>query len=84
VKNHPAMYGYYIHDERSAALFPLLGRIVAYIRERDPDHMCLVNLFPTYASANLLGIPIDPNAPISDEQRAFDAVVGSKDYSIHA
>ena len=83
VKDHPAMYGYYIHDERSAAVFPLLGRIVAYIRERDPDHMCLVNLFPTYASANSLGIPIDYYGPISDEQRALDALAGVG-YSIDA
>ena len=83
VKNHPAMYGYYIADEPSAAIFPVLARIVAYIRERDPDHMCLINLFPTYASANALGIPIDPNAPISDEQRALDALAGVG-YSIHA
>ncbi len=85
VKNHPAMYGYYLYDELSysATFFPELGRLVAYIRERDPDHMCLVNLFPTYASANNLGIPIDPNAPISDEQRALDALAGVG-YSIHA
>ena len=76
VKNHPAMYAYYVFDEPSAAIFPELGRLVAYIRERDPHHMCLINLFPTYASAAALGIPTDPNTPMTDEQRALDAYAG--------
>lgn len=76
VKNHPAMYAYYIADEPSATVFPALGRLVAYIRERDPHHMALINLFPTYASAVTLGIPSDPNTPMTDEQRALDAYAG--------
>ncbi len=55
VKKHPAMYSYYIKDEPSADEFPALGKIVAYLRERDPAHMAYINLFPTYASNKQLG-----------------------------
>jgi hypothetical protein len=55
VKNHPAMYSYYIVDEPNASRFPGLGRLVAYLRERDPAHMAYINLFPVYASDEQLG-----------------------------
>ena len=55
VKDHPAMYAYYITDEPSAAAFPGFGKLVAYLRERDPAHMAYINLFPTYASNEQLG-----------------------------
>ena len=45
VKDHPALYDYYVADERSAAVFPTLARLVAYIRERDPAHQAHMNLF---------------------------------------
>ena len=63
VKNHPAMYAYYLGDEIFGGEFQACGRLVAYIRERDPNHMALINLFPTYAGASQLGIsgPGHPN-----------------------
>ena len=76
VKDHPAMYGYWVSDEPSAAKFPELGRLVALIRKLDPDHMALINLFPTYASAVALGIPSDPTTPMTNEQRALDTYAG--------
>jgi hypothetical protein len=48
VKNDPAMYSYFIVDEPAADKFPLLGRIVAYLRQRDPAHLAYINLLPTY------------------------------------
>lgn len=54
VKNHPAMYAYYIRDEPGAALFPQLARVVAHIRERDPAHLAYLNLFPSYAQIGQL------------------------------
>ena len=48
VKNHPAMYGYFIVDEPAADKFPMLGKIVQYLRERDPAHLAYINLLPTY------------------------------------
>ena len=69
IKRHPALYAYYIADEPSATAFPGLGRLVAYLRERDPAHLALINLFPTYASAEALGIPSDP---ITDSYPGYD------------
>ncbi|MFH1268424.1 MAG: hypothetical protein ABIK89_22105, partial [Planctomycetota bacterium] len=36
VRRHPALYCYYITDEPSAGAFPALGKLVAYLRQRDP------------------------------------------------
>ena len=55
VRNHPALYSYYITDEPSAAEFPSLGKLVAYLRQRDPAHLAYINLFPTYANNKQLG-----------------------------
>jgi hypothetical protein len=51
VKDHPAMYGYISVDEPGASEFPGLGRLVDYVRKRDPKHVFYINLFPMYASA---------------------------------
>ena len=56
VKSHPSLYAYYIIDEPSAALFPALGRLVAHLRALDPAHMAYINLFPTYANNEQLGV----------------------------
>ena len=55
VSKHPALYSYFIVDEPNAARFPALGRLVSYLRERDPAHLAYINLFPTYASNEQLG-----------------------------
>lgn len=55
VKNHPALYSYFIVDEPSAPAFPALGRLVAYLRQHDPAHLAYINLFPTYATNQQLG-----------------------------
>ncbi len=55
VKSHPAFYSYYIIDEPSASTFPSLGKLTAYLRQRDPAHMPYINLFPTYATNEQLG-----------------------------
>ncbi len=55
VRQHPALYAYYLLDEPSAAQFPALGRLVAHLRERDPAHLAYINLFPTYANNQQLG-----------------------------
>lgn len=55
VRRHPALYAYHLTDEPSAAAFPALGRLVAYLRERDPAHLAYINLFPTYANNEQLG-----------------------------
>ncbi|MCD6339061.1 MAG: beta-galactosidase [Verrucomicrobia bacterium] len=55
VKKHPALYAYFLRDEPNAADFPALGRMVAYLRERDPARLAYINLFPTYANNRQLG-----------------------------
>ena len=55
VRQHPALYSYFITDEPCATNFPPLGRLVAYLREHDPAHLAYINLFPTYASNEQLG-----------------------------
>ena len=49
VRTHPALYNYFVRDEPSAADFPALARLVAYLHEHDPAHLAYINLFPTYA-----------------------------------
>ena len=56
VKHHAALEAYYIVDEPGAGAFPGLGRLVAYLRERDPAHFAYINLFPTYANEQQLGV----------------------------
>jgi len=55
VKNHPAMEAYFLADEPSSSAFPGLGRLVAYLRERDPNHFAYINLPPIYADNKQLG-----------------------------
>jgi hypothetical protein len=54
-KDHPAVAGYYLRDEPSAADFKELGDWVRRIRAVDDALPCYLNLFPTYASAEQLG-----------------------------
>jgi hypothetical protein len=59
VKNHPALEAYFLTDEPGAGAFAGLGRLVAYLRERDPQHVAYINLFPTYANEQQLGVSAD-------------------------
>ncbi|WP_337177563.1 hypothetical protein [Paludisphaera sp.] len=56
VREHPAMYAYHLVDEPSAGAFPALGKLVAFLRERDPAHLAYINLLPTYADNEQLGV----------------------------
>jgi hypothetical protein len=59
VSRHPALYAYHLIDEPSASQFPALGKLVAYLRQRDPSHLAYINLFPTYANNQQLGTKDD-------------------------
>lgn len=59
VRNHPALEAYFLTDEPGAGAFPGLGKLVAYLRTRDPAHLAYINLFPTYASEQQLGVTAD-------------------------
>lgn len=55
-KAHPALAGYHLRDEPSAADFPALARWTRRIQAVDSGHPCYINLFPTYATAAQLGV----------------------------
>jgi hypothetical protein len=59
VRTHPALEAYYLTDEPGAGAFPGLGRLVAYLRERDPGRLAYINLFPTYANERQLEVSAD-------------------------
>jgi hypothetical protein len=71
VSKHPAFYAYFITDEPSAALFPGLGKLVAYLRERDPAHLAYINLFPTYANNEQLGTKGDTVTAYKEHLRKY-------------
>ncbi|MGV3721164.1 MAG: hypothetical protein ACO1SX_09670, partial [Actinomycetota bacterium] len=54
-KDHPALAGYHLRDEPSAADFPHLAEWTRRIQSVDPVHPCYVNLFPNYATPEQLG-----------------------------
>ena len=57
VKDHPAVYGYYLRDEPSAAMYPGLATVAAAVKEFHPGAWPYINLLPNYADANQLGSP---------------------------
>ena len=59
VKDHPALEAYHLTDEPGAGAFPGLGKLVAYLRERDPGHLAYINLYPTYANEQQLEVSAD-------------------------
>ncbi len=54
---HPAIAGYYLRDEPSARAFPELGKWASRIKATDDLHPCYLNLLPTFAEIQQLGVP---------------------------
>jgi hypothetical protein len=75
VRGHPALYDYFITDEPNAASFPALGKLVAYLRERDPAHLAYINLFPTYANNDQLGNKGDTVTAYREHLRQYVDIV---------
>src|SRR5215831_10533085 len=71
VRSHPALYSYFITDEPNATNFASLGKLVAYLRERDPAHLAYINLFPTYANNGQLGNKGDTVTAYKEHLRLF-------------
>lgn len=71
VKGHPALYAYYITDEPNTSVFPALGKLVEYLRQRDPAHLAYINLFPTYATNEQLGSTGDTPTAYRDHVSRF-------------
>jgi len=55
VRNHPAVFGYYLRDEPSASFFPGLATVGSVVKELHPGVWPYINLFPNYADASQLG-----------------------------
>ncbi len=66
VKNQPGMGAYYVVDEPGVTAFAAWGRFVEYLRQRDPNHLAFINLYPTYASLEQLNVSADEIRKRSD------------------
>jgi hypothetical protein len=75
VKGHPALLAYYLTDEPGAGAFAGWGRLVEYLRRRDPAHFAYINLFPTYANNAQLGTAGDTETAYREHLRRFVATV---------
>ena len=71
IKVYPSLEAYYIADEPSSSDFSGLGRLVAYLRERDPNHFAYINLFPVYATNKQLGTSGTPVQAYQEYLRRF-------------
>ncbi|MBP7935100.1 MAG: hypothetical protein KA354_10680 [Phycisphaerae bacterium] len=56
VAAHPAVFGFYLADEPNARSFAALARWAAAFNAISPGKISYVNLFPTYANADQLGV----------------------------
>ncbi|MEN6357973.1 MAG: hypothetical protein ABFD83_12925 [Armatimonadota bacterium] len=74
----PAFEGYHLADEPSAPMFSDWARLVKYLKERDPEHLAYINLLPTYASQQQLGVFL--TEPISGPLGIPDNFAGIGDY----
>jgi len=54
-KDEEGVLGYHITDEPNAKAFPNLGRVVSYLREKDPTRLSFINIFSNYADEELYG-----------------------------
>ena len=71
VRNHPALYAYFLKDEPNVSAFPELGRLAAYLSERDPAHTWYINLYPIYANNQQLGTTGGPVPSYQEHLRQY-------------
>jgi len=55
IKDHPALFGYFLRDEPLTKDFPELAEWAQRVKDADNTHMIYLNLFPSYVSAEALG-----------------------------
>lgn len=55
-RDHPALGGYLVKDEPEASQFPILRAISDLLRDEDPAHEPLINLFPNYGTIHQFGV----------------------------
>lgn len=54
LKSYPSFFAYYIEDEPNTSRFKPLSEIVSHIRALDNKHFTYINLFPNYATNDVL------------------------------
>ena len=54
---YPALFDYHLADEPGSGAFPGLAEVTRLIEELDPAHEAYINLFPNYATPEMLGNP---------------------------
>ncbi|MBR2839174.1 MAG: hypothetical protein IKE55_10350 [Kiritimatiellae bacterium] len=74
-KDHPALYVYQLRDEPSAKRFPSVAREVEWLRRVDPKHPAWINLLPTYANNEQLGVDGDIIRAYWEHVRLFGEIV---------
>jgi hypothetical protein len=84
VKDHPALEAYYLTDEPGSGAFAGLGKLVAYLRERDPAHLAYINLLGSYATEEQLAVSADPAARARVGFPQNFAGVGASDKTVAA
>ena len=57
VRQHPAVYGYYLRDEPPGGFFAGLATVSSVVKELHPGAWPYINLFPNYAHFSQLGTP---------------------------
>ena len=55
IMKHPALFGYHLVDEPSAAAYKDLGKWTVPIQSIDKEHPCYINLLPNWAPAQAFG-----------------------------
>jgi hypothetical protein len=52
---HPSLYAYWIYDEPTCSTFASLGEGIKKIKAVDPNHICYINLLPSFVADSTLG-----------------------------
>ena len=74
-KDHPALYVYQLRDEPSAKRFVSVAKEVEWLRRVDPKHPAWINLLPTYANNEQLGVDGDIIRAYWEHVRLFGEIV---------
>jgi hypothetical protein len=80
IKNHPALDSYFLADEPSIPGMLAWLRLFNYLKQKDPKHSGYINIFPTYASAEQLGVSVPLS--LNDPEWYSENLEGSKSNSI--
>jgi len=56
IKNHPALDSYHLTDEPGTSGMSAWLPLYNYLKQKDPKHPGYINIFPTYANGQQLGV----------------------------